>query len=71
LLRESDGCKARRAGKGRSLAKRRNAADALSRSNPEGRAHSGASLCRSPLAVPAQRHGLLRGLHPESASPQT
>jgi hypothetical protein len=59
-----------RAGKGHSLAKRRNAADALSRGNPEGRTDSGASLCRSPLAVPAQRRSLLRALHPESVSPQ-
>jgi len=55
---------------GLSLGKRRNAADALSRGNPQGRADSGASLCRSPLAVPAQRRVPLRGLHPESASPQ-
>jgi len=55
---------------GSSLAKRRNAADVLSRANPEGRVDSGASLCRSPLAVLAQRRTLLRGLHPESASPQ-
>jgi hypothetical protein len=58
------------AGKGRFLAKRRNAADALSRSNPKGRADSGASLCRVPLAVPALRRVPLRGLHPESASSQ-
>jgi hypothetical protein len=55
---------------GPSLAKGRNAADALSRSNPEGRIDSGASLCRSPLDVLAQRRVLLRVLHPESASPQ-
>jgi hypothetical protein len=36
---------------GRSLAKRRNAADTPYRGNPEGRAHSGASLCRVPLAM--------------------
>jgi hypothetical protein len=36
---------------GPSLAKRRNAADTLYRDNPEGRADSGASLCRAPLAV--------------------
>jgi hypothetical protein len=36
---------------GPSLAKRRNAADTLSRGNPEGRADSGVSLCREPLAV--------------------
>src|ERR1700690_530732 len=36
---------------GPSLAKRRNAADALSRSTPSGRADSGTSLCREPLAV--------------------
>jgi len=30
----------------------------------------GASHCRSPLAVLAQRRVPLRGLHPESASPQ-
>jgi hypothetical protein len=55
---------------GTSLAKRHNAADALSRNNPEGRVDSGASLCRDPFAVPAQRRVSLRGLHPESASPQ-
>jgi hypothetical protein len=55
---------------GPSLAKRRNAADALSRGNPEGRADSGASLCREPLAVTALRRASLRGLHPESTSPQ-
>jgi hypothetical protein len=46
------------------------AADVLSRGNPEGRADSSASLCRTSLAVLAQRHDLLRGLHPELASPQ-
>ncbi len=52
------------------LAKRHNAAGALSRNNPEGRVDSGASLCRNPLAVLAQRRVPLRGLHPESTSPQ-
>jgi nitrite reductase/ring-hydroxylating ferredoxin subunit len=70
LLRESDGCKARCAGKGYSLAKRRNDADALSRGNPEGRVDSGAPLWRRPLAVLAQRRVPLRGLHPESTTPQ-
>jgi len=55
---------------GLSLAKRRNDADALSRGNPEGRIDSGASLCRRPLAVLAQRRVPLRGLHPESTTPQ-
>jgi len=55
---------------GTSLAKRRNDADALSRGNPEGRGDSGASLFRSPLAVLAQRRVPLRGLHPESTTPQ-
>ena len=80
LLRESDGCKARRAGKGHPLAKRRNAADALSRSNPKGRADSGASLCREPLAVndtaarpasrAASRIGLVAGVKLASAGPR-
>jgi len=55
---------------GLSLAKRRNAAAALSRGNPKGRADSDASLCRNPLAVRAQRRGPLRWLRSESTSPQ-
>lgn len=51
LSRESDGCKARGAGDGRSIAKLRNAADALSRGNPQGRAAFGASLRCGSLAV--------------------
>jgi len=57
---------------GPSLAKRRNAADALSRGNPKGRVDSGALLCRKPLAVndtaahlasrPASRIGLVAGV---------
>jgi len=46
------------------LAKRRNDADALSRGNPEGRVDSGASLCRSPLAVLAQRRVRFAGCIP-------
>jgi hypothetical protein len=56
---------------GPSLAKRRNAADVLSRANPEGRVDSGASLCRVPLAVNDTAARPASRLHPESASPQT
>ncbi|MFP5409456.1 MAG: ATP-dependent DNA helicase RecG [Gammaproteobacteria bacterium] len=65
---------------GPSLAKRRNAADALSRSNPKGRAHSSASLCREPLAVndtaarpasrAASRIGLVAGVKLVLARPE-
>ena len=46
---ETDGCEARCAGNGCSIAKRRNVADAVSGGNPSGRGDFAACLCRAPL----------------------
>jgi len=49
---------------GPSLAKRRNAADALSRGNPKGRVDSGRALCRESLAVNDTAARLASRAHP-------
>ena len=70
LPRESDGCKARRAGKGNPLPSGATPQTRFLAATRRDGAVSGACLCREPLALPALHHDSLRGLHPESAPPQ-